>query len=79
MWRVVTKIEVDQKLSVVNYDDSVDSENEFDYAKCFFGALDSVSFDAKRRDVNFVMYLVGRVENFIEDDVFNESELRRME
>ena len=49
VWIVVTKIEVDQKLSVVNYDDSFDIENEFDYAKCFFGALDSVSFDAKRR------------------------------
>ena len=79
VWRFVTKIEVDQKLSVVNDDDSVESENECDYAKCLFYALYSVSFDAKRRDVNFVMDLVGRVEIFIEDDDFTEAELRTME
>ena len=33
VWRVVTKIEFDQQLSWVNYDDSVDSENRFDCAK----------------------------------------------
>ena len=31
VWRVVTKIEVDQKLSAVNDDDSAESENECDY------------------------------------------------
>ena len=76
--RVVTKIEVDQQLSMVNDDDSVESENECDYAKRLFNALDGVSCDAKSRYVNFVMYLVGRVDNFIEDNVFNESGLRRM-
>ena len=55
VWRVVTKIEVDQQLSVVNDDDSVESDNECDYAKFLFDDLDSVSFDAKRRDVNFIM------------------------
>ena len=79
VWRVVTKIEVDHQLSVMNDDDSVESDNECDYPKCLFNALDGVSCDARRRDVNFVMYLVERVDNFIEDDVFNESELRRME
>ena len=68
MCRGVTNIEVYQQLSVVNYDDSVESENDFDYSKCLFGALDSASFDAKRRDVKFVMDLVGMVDNFIEDD-----------
>ena len=43
VWRVVTKIEVDQQLSVVNDDVSVESENECDYAKCLFYASDSVS------------------------------------
>ena len=38
VWTVVTKIEVDQKLSVVNDDVSVESENECDYAKCLFYA-----------------------------------------
>ena len=76
---MVTKIEVDQQLSVVNYDDSVDIENECDYAKCLFVALDSVSFDVKRRDINFLMDLIRRVENFIEDDDFTEAELRSME
>ena len=79
VWRVVTNIEVDQQLSVVNDDGSVESENVCDYDKCLFNALDSVSCDAKRRDVNFVMDLVGRVDNFIEDDDFTEAELRRME
>ena len=79
VWRVVTKIEVDQKLSLVNDDDSVESENECDYAKLFLDALDSVSCDTKRRYVNFFMDLVGRVENFIEDDDFTETELRSME
>ena len=79
VWRVVTKIEVDQKLSVVNDDDSIESENECDCAKCLFDALDIVSCDAKRRDVNFVMDLVGRVDNFIEDYDFTEAELRRVE
>ena len=79
VWRVVTKIEVDQQLSVVNDDDSVESDNECDYAKCLFDALDSVIWDAKRRDVNFVMDLVGRVDNFIEDDDITEAEQRRME
>ena len=79
VWILVTKIEVDQQLSVVNDDDSVESENECDYAKCLFNALNGVSCDARRRDVKFVMYLVRRVDNFIEDYVFNESELRRME
>ena len=79
VWRVVTKIEVDQQLSVVNDDDSVESENECYYAKCLFCAFDRVSYDAKRRDVNFVMDLVGRVDNFIEDDDFTEADLRRME
>ena len=51
---------------MVNDDDSVDSENECDYAKCLLNALDSVSCDVKRRYVNFVMDLVGRVDNFIE-------------
>ena len=76
---MVTKIEVDQQLSVVNYDESVESENECDYAKCLFGALDSVSCDVKRRDVNFLMDLIERVEHFIEDDDFTEAELRSME
>ena len=74
MWRVVTKIEVDQQLSVVNDDDSVESENNFDCYKCLFSALEGVSYDAKRRDVKFVMDLVGRVDNFIEDDDFTEAE-----
>ena len=76
---MVTKIEVDQQLSVVNYYDSVDIENECDYAKCLFVTLDSVSFDVKRRDINFLMDLIKRVENFIEDDDFTEAELRSME
>ena len=67
VWRVVTNIEVDQQLSVVNDDDSVESQNECYYAKCLFDDFDSVNCDAKRRDVNFVMDLVGRVNNFIED------------
>ena len=79
VWRVVTKIEVDHKLSVVNDDASVESDNECDYDKCLFDALDSVSCDTKRRDVNFVIYLVGKVDNFIEDDDFTDAELRRME
>ena len=79
VWRVVTKIEFDQKLSVANDDDSIESENECDYAKCLFDALDSVSCDGKRRDVNFVMDLVGRVDNLIEDDDFTEALLSRME
>ena len=73
-WRVFTKIEVDQKLSVVNDDDIVESENECDYAKFLFGDLYSVSCDDKRRYVNFVMDLVGRVDNYIEDDDFTEAE-----
>ena len=79
MWRVVTNIEVDQQLSVVNDDGSIESENECDYAKCLLDALDIVSYDAKRRDVNFVMHLVGRVDNFIEDNDFTKTVLRRME
>ena len=79
VWRVDAKIEVDHKLSVVNDDESVESENECDYAKCLLDALESVSCDMKRRDVNFVMDLVGRVDNFIEDDEFTEAELRRMD
>ena len=78
VWRVVTKIEINQKLSVVNDDASVESENECDYEKCLFDALDSVTWDAKRRDVNFFMDLVGRVENSIGDDDFTEAELMRM-
>ena len=58
VWRVVTKIKVDQQLSVVNDDDSVESENECDYPKCLFNALDGVSCDVTSRDVNFVMHLV---------------------
>ena len=54
VWRVVTKIEVDQQLSVVNDNGSVESDNECDYAKLLFDDLGSVSCDAKRRDVNFV-------------------------
>ena len=73
MWRVVTKIEVYQQLSLVNDDDIVESYNECDYAKCLLGTLDSVSCYAKRRNVNFVMDLVGRVDNFIEDDDFTEA------
>ena len=61
MWRVVTKIEVDQQLSVVNDDDSVESDNYCDYAKCLIDDLDSVICDVKRRYVNFVMDLVGMV------------------
>ena len=76
---MVTKIEVDQQLSVVNYYDSVESEIECDYSKCLFNDLDSVSCDVKRREVNFLMDLIGRVENFIEDDDFTEAELRSME
>ena len=79
VWRVVTNIEVDQKLSVANDDDSVDIENECDYSKLLLDTLDSVSCDSKRRDVNVVMDLVGRVDNFIEVDDFTEAELRRME
>ena len=77
MWRVIAKIEVDQQLIVVNEDGSIEIENECDYAKCVFDALDSVSCDAKRRDFNFVTDLVGRLETFIEDDNFIESGLRR--
>ena len=73
VWRLVTKIEVDHQLSVVNDSDIVESDNECDYAKCLSNALDSVSCDVKRRDVNFVMDLVGRVDNFIEDDDFTEA------
>ena len=79
VWRVVTNIEVDHQLSMLNYDDSVDSDNDCDYAKCLFDALDSVSCDTKRRDANCVIDFVGRVDNFIEDDDFTEAELRRME
>ena len=79
LWRVVTKIEVDKKLIVVNDDDSVESENECDYDKCLLGDLDILSCDMKRRDVNFVVDLVGRVNKFIEDDDFTEAKLRRME
>ena len=79
VWRVVTKIEVDQQLSVLNDDDIVESDNECDSFKCLFDALYSVSCDLKRRDVNLVMDLVGRVDSFIEDDDFTEAELRRME
>ena len=64
---------------MVNYNDSVESENECDYAKCLFDGLDSVSCDVKRKDVNFLIYLIGRVENVIEDDEFTEVELRSME
>ena len=79
VWRMVTNSEVDQKLSVVNDDDSLESYNECDYAKCLFDSLNSVSFDANSRDVNFVMDLVGRVDCFIENDDFTEAELRSME
>ena len=79
VWRVVTKIETDQQLSVMNDDWSVDSENECDYAKCLFDTLDSGSCDTKMRGVKFFMDLVGRVDKFIEDDDFTEAELRRME
>ena len=79
VWRVVTKIEVDRQLDVMDEEDSFESENDFDYAKCLFNALDSGSCDEKRRDVNFVMDLFGRVDNFIEYDDFTEVELRRME
>ena len=64
--RVVANIEVDHKLSVVNDDDSVENDNECDYDKCLFNDLYSVSCDVMRRYVNFVMDLVGRVDNFIE-------------
>ena len=79
VWIVVTKIEVDQQLSVLNDDDIVKSDNECDYYKFLFAALDSVSCNLKRRDVNLVMDLVGRVDSFIEDDEFTEAELSRME
>ena len=62
VWRVVTNIEVDQKLSGANDDESDESENECDYAKGLFSALDSVSCDSKRTDVTFIMDLVGRVK-----------------
>ena len=78
VWRVVTNIEVYHKLSAVNNDDSVDTENECDYDMCLFDYLDSVSCDSKWRTVNFVIDLVGRVDNFIEDDEFTEAGLRRM-
>ena len=78
LWRVVTNIEVYQKLNAVNDDEIVDIENECDYAMCLFDDLDSVSCDTKGRNVYFVMVLVGRVDNFIEDDDFTEAELRRM-
>ena len=58
---------------MANDDDSIESENECDYDKWLLDALDSVSCDVKRRDVNFVMDLVGRVNNFIEDDDFTEA------
>ena len=64
---------------MVNDDDSVEIENECDFVKCLFDALDSVSCDVKRRGVNFVMDLVRRVDNFIENDDFTEAELRKME
>ena len=64
---------------MVNDDDSVESENECDYDMCLFDALDSVRCDEKRRDVSFIMDLVGRAYNFIEDDDFTEAELRRTE
>ena len=76
VWRVVTKIEVNQQLIVLNDDDSVESENQCDYAKCLFSDLDIVSCDPKKRNINFVMDLVGRVDSFIEDDDFTEAELR---
>ena len=79
VWRVFTNIEVDKQLSIVNDDDSVESENDCDHSKCLFDALDSLSCDAKRRDVNFVLDLVGRMNNFIEDDDFTKAELIRME
>ena len=79
MWRVVTNIEVDHKLSVANDDDSVESDNDCNYDKFLLNALDSVSCDVKRRDVNFVMDLVGRADNFIEDNDFTENEFRRIE
>ena len=79
VWRVVTNIEVYQQLSVVNDDESVQIQNECGYDKFLFGALDSVNCDAKRRDIKFVMDLVGRVDNFIEDDDFTEAELMSME
>ena len=79
VWREVNKIDVDKQLSVVNDDDSVESDNECDYAKCLFDALYIVSCDAKMRDVNFVMDLVVRVDNFIENYDFTEAEFRRME
>ena len=65
VWRVVTKIGVDKQLSVVNDDDSAESDNECDYSKCSFDALYNVSCDVKRRGVNFVMDLVGSVEFFL--------------
>ena len=58
---------------MVNDYDSVESENECDYSTCLFGSSDSVSCDAKRRDVNFVIDLVGRVDNFIEYYDFTEA------
>ena len=78
VWRVVTKIEVDQQLIVVNDGDSIDSDNQCDCAKFLFDALDSGSCDVKRRDVNFIMDLVRRMDNFIQDDDFTEAELRSM-
>ena len=57
VWRVVTNIKVDHQLSVVNDNESVESDNEFYYAKCLLDALDSVSCDTKRRYVKFVLSL----------------------
>ena len=62
VWRVVTKIEIDKQLSVANDDDSIESENECDYAKCLFDALDSASCYVKRRGDTFSIDLIEMVE-----------------
>ena len=79
LWILVTNIEVDQQLIVVNDGYSFESENSCGYSKCLFYAFNSVIYDAKRRYVNSVMDLVGRVDNFIEYDDFTEDELGGME
>ena len=46
---MVTNIEDDQKLSMVNDDDNAESENECDCAKCLFDALDIVRCDTNKK------------------------------
>ena len=57
-----------------------DSDDEFDYTKYFLSSFSVESGNVKKRDIIFVMYLVGKVDDMItciEDDELTEESLRQ--